>query len=81
MSDYPQCTLASKSPDVIEHHKRLRSIDESINERSAKLQRIVNEGFDDTKSSLAALEINSNTQDNSMLTLNRRLVSIKTDHH
>ena len=59
---------------MIEHHKRLHSIDESISQGSGKIQKIVNEGFHSTKSLLAALEVKSNSQCNGMLTLDRCLV-------
>lgn len=56
----------SKSSDVVEHHKRLHSIDESISQGSGKIQKMLNEGFHSTKSSLAALDVKSNTQSISM---------------
>ncbi len=59
---------------MIEHRKRLHSIDESISRGSGKIQKMLNEGFDGTKSSLAALEVKSHMQDNSMSTGNRCLV-------
>ena len=38
-----------------EHHERLHSIDESINQGSGKIQEMLNEGFCSTQSSLTAL--------------------------
>ena len=65
------CTLVSKSSDVVEHHKRLRSIDESISQGSGKIQKILNEGFHSTEISLDAL---SKKQSNGILILDRCLL-------
>ena len=64
---------------MVEHRKRLHSIDESISQGSGKIQKMLNEGFSGTKSSLAALEVNSNTQYNSTSTLSRYIVYLQTN--
>ena len=76
LSNYQPYTLVSNSNLVSEHHKRLHSIDESISQGSGKIQKMLNEGFHSTESSLAAL---SNKQYNGMLILDRCLVQVKTD--
>ena len=59
------------SSDVLEHRKRLHSIDENITQGSGKIQKMLNDGFHSTESSLAAL---SNKQHGGMSILDRCLV-------
>ena len=65
---------------MIEHRKRLQSIDESISQGSGKIQKMLNEGFDGTRNSLAALEVKFKMQENGMSVRDRCLVQVKTDH-